>query len=91
VRLILAAVFTALTDIRWSYITEVRDGRCVACGSAKIFGIQMDDAAVIDLAADGSIARFQPHQRPWLALTLIALRTLPMMIRRPAVVYRALT
>lgn len=45
---------------------------------------------VLELAADGRIARIRPHLRPWLALTLLALKLGPKVGRHPGVVRRAL-
>jgi hypothetical protein len=45
---------------------------------------------VFELDDDGRIARIRPHLRPWLALTVLALRLGPTIARRPGVVWRAL-
>ena len=50
----------------------------------------MTDAAVLELAPDGRIRRISPHLRPWLAVTLFALKMAVKVGRRPGVVLRAL-
>jgi hypothetical protein len=86
---LLGAVYGALDGLRWHQ--EVGDGQTrVVMGEARILGASVTDAMVFELAPDGRIARIRPHLRPWLALTLFALRLLPVVVRRPGLAVRAL-
>jgi hypothetical protein len=89
VHLLLEAVYRGLTDLRWD--REMGDGRTrVAVSRGKIGGVTIDDAMVFELDDDGRIVRIRPHLRPWLALTVLALRLGPTIARRPGAVWRAL-
>jgi ketosteroid isomerase-like protein len=89
VHLLLDAVYRGLTGLRWD--REMGDDRArVAVSRGKIGGVTIDDAMVFELDDDGRIARIRPHLRPWLALTVLALRLGPAIARRPGVVWRAL-
>lgn len=89
VRVLLGAVYRTLRGLRWS--AEVGDGEHrVLVGEARIAGLRMTDAMVLELGADGRIARIGPHLRPWLALSLFALLLGPKVARHPAIVRRAL-
>jgi hypothetical protein len=89
VRILFAAVYGSLAGLRWH--EEIGDaGRRVIVGEARIAGVRLTDAMVFDLTGDGRIRRIRPHLRPWLALTLLALRLLPRMARHPGVLLRAL-
>ena len=86
---LLAAVYGGLTGLRWR--EEVGDGALrVVIGDAKIGPIKLGDAMVFQLAEDGRIRRIRPHLRPWLALTLVALKLGTKLGRHPGVVWRAL-
>lgn len=89
VRVLLSAVYSSLTALRWSQ--EAGDGAVrVILGDARVGPLRLGDAMVVELAADGRIRRISPHLRPWLALTLLALRLGPKVARHPGVVARAL-
>ncbi|WP_194814657.1 nuclear transport factor 2 family protein [Nocardia sp. XZ_19_385] len=88
-RILLTAVYSALSDSSWEAPIGTGDRR-VVIGHAKIGPVQLTDAMIIDLDADGRIRRFGPHLRPWLALTLVAVRLLPTMLRHPAVMRRSM-
>lgn len=89
VKLLLEGVYGALKDLRWT--DTLGDGeRRVIFGEAKLLGVRLTDAMVLDLAADGRIRRIGPHLRPWLALTLFAVVLGPKIGIRPGVVRRAL-
>jgi len=89
VRILLTAVYGSLAGLRWT--ETVGDGeRRVTVGEARILGVGMTDAMVLDLGPDGRIRRIAPHLRPWLALTLFALVLGPKVARHPALVLRAL-
>jgi hypothetical protein len=89
VRVLLAAVYGTLKDLRWYDGTRDRE-RQVLIADAKVGPLTMTDAMVFDLAEDGRIKRMRPHLRPWLALTLFAMLLAPKVGRRPGVVRRAL-
>jgi hypothetical protein len=88
-RILLTAVYGSIHDLRWH--SEVGDGSLrVVVGEARVGPVRLTDAMVFDLAEDGRIRRITPHLRPWLALTLFALRVGPLVARRPGVAWRAL-
>ena len=89
VRILLAAVYGTLRDVRWTD-TVGEGGRRIALGDARIGPVRMTDAMVFDLAADGRIRRIGPHLRPWLALTLFAAALGPQIARHPGVVRRSI-
>jgi hypothetical protein len=89
VRVLLAAVYGSLRDLRWTRTLGEADQR-VALGETRIGPVRMSDAMVFDLAPDGGIRRISPHLRPWLALTLFALVLVPQVSRRPGMIWRAL-
>lgn len=86
---LLTAVYGTLRDLRWTSTIGDGDQR-VLYGEARVLGVRMTDAMVLDLAPDGQIRRIAPHLRPWLALTLFALLLGPKVGRHPGVVRRAL-
>lgn len=89
VGLLVRAVYTSLRDLRWT--DALGDGeRRVIVGEAKLLGVRLTDAMVLDLAPDGRIRRIGPHIRPWLALSLFAVVLGPKIGIRPAVVLRAM-
>lgn len=88
-RVILSAAFGGLTGLHFYEI--VGDDRTrVALSDARIVGIAISDAMVVELDEAGQIRRIRPHLRPWLALTILALTLGPKLARHPAVVRRAL-
>lgn len=88
-RILLAAVYGSINGLRWSQ--EVGEGTVrVVTGDAAIGRFRLGDAMVVELAEDGSIRRIRPYLRPWLALTLLALKLGPKIARHPGVVVRAL-
>jgi len=88
-RVLLSAVYGSLRGLHWD--EELADGTThVLVGAGKIGPVTLGDAMVFDLADDGRIRRIRPHLRPWLALTIFALKLGPKVIRRPGVVWRAL-
>jgi ketosteroid isomerase-like protein len=89
VRVLLAAVYGSLRDLRWTRTLGEGDHR-VALGHTRIGPVRMTDAMVFELAPDGRIRRISPHLRPWLALTLFALILGPKVARRPGMIRRAL-
>jgi hypothetical protein len=88
-RILLAAVYSTVRDLRWH--EQVSDGASrVVIGSFRIGPFRASDAMAFDLAEDGRIRRIRPHLRPWLATTLFALLLGPQVARHPGVVRRAL-
>jgi hypothetical protein len=88
-RVLLAAVFASIGDLRWR--EETGDERLrVVVGEAAIGPLSLGEALVLDLADDGRIRRIRPYVRPWPALTLLALKLGPRVGRHPGVVWRAL-
>lgn len=88
-RVLITAVYGSMTGLRWRQ--EVGDDSvCVITGDSAVGPLTLGDAMVLELAADGRIARIRPHLRPWLALTLLALKLGPKAGRHPGVVRRAL-
>jgi hypothetical protein len=88
-RVLLGAVYGGLTDLRWQEV--VGDGSTrVAVSEARIAGLRITDAMVVELDGDGLIRRLRPHLRPWLAITLFALLLGPKIARHPGVLRRAL-
>ncbi len=68
-RILLGAVYGALTGLRWT--EEIGTGAVRAIiGEGKVGPLRLSDAMILELAADGQIARVRPHLRPWLATTL---------------------
>lgn len=89
VRVLLAAVYGSLRDLRWTRTLGEGDHR-VALGRTRIGPVRMTDAMVFELASDGHIRRISPHLRPWLALTIFALVLGPRVAGRPGMIWRAL-
>ncbi len=88
-RILLTAVFASMTRLRWR--EEIGDGTVrVVIGDAAVGPLELGDAMVCELAEDGRIRRIRPHLRPWLAVTLFALKIGPRIARHPALVRRAL-
>lgn len=88
-RILLTAVYGGLSDLRWQDV--VGDGSTwVAVSEARIAGVTITDAMVLELDESGLIRRIRPHLRPWLAITLFAMLLGPKVARHPGVVRRAL-
>ena len=88
-RVLLGAVYGRLSNLIWREV--VGDGSTrVAVSDARIAGVTITDAMVIELDDSGLIVRIRPHLRPWLAITLFALLLGPKIARHPGVLRRAL-
>jgi hypothetical protein len=88
-RVLLAAVYGGLSDLTWREV--IGDGSTrVAVSDARIAGVTITDAMVLELDDAGLIVRIRPHLRPWLAITLFALLLGPKIARHPGVLRRAL-
>jgi hypothetical protein len=57
---------------------------------ARIAGVTITDAMVLELDDAGLIVRIRPHLKPWPAITLFALLLGPKIARHPGVLRRAL-
>jgi SnoaL-like domain len=88
-RVLLGAVYGGLSNLVWREIIGEGATR-VAVSDARIAGVTITDAMVLELDDNGQIVRIRPHLRPWLAITLFALLLGPKMGRHPAVLRRAL-
>jgi len=88
-RVLATAVYGSMTGLRWR--KEVGDDTVrVVIGDAKVGPLNIGDAMVFELAADGRIKRIRPHLRPWLALTLLAVKLGPKLAGHPRLIRRAL-
>jgi hypothetical protein len=88
-RVLLAAVYGGLKELTWQEVIGEGSTR-VAVSTARVAGVTITDAMVLDLDEAGLIMRIRPHLRPWLAITLFALLLGPKIARHPGVVRRAL-
>lgn len=88
IRVVMEAVYTTVHDLKWSEGFG-EDHRVLMIGEAKVGPFRIGDAAIIELAEDGSIRRIWPHLRPWLATTLFTLRVLLKVSKHPGVVRRS--
>ncbi len=89
-RVLLGAVYGALGEVRWG--DELGDGRLrVVLGESTVGPVKLGDAMVLELAEDGRIRQIRPYLRPWLALTLLALKLGPKLARHPGILRRALS
>jgi SnoaL-like domain len=87
-RLLFAAVYGSLSDLRWS--DAIMDGdRGFMIAKARVGPFKIDDAMVVELDPDGRIKRLRPHLRPWLASTWFALAVGAKVARHPGVLWRA--
>ena len=70
----------ALSNLIWHEV--IGDGSTrVAVSDARIAGVTITDAMVLELDDAGLIVRIRPHLRPWLAITLFALLLGPKIAR----------
>jgi SnoaL-like protein len=88
-RVLLGAAFGSLRGLRWQHF--VGDGSVrVAVSEARVAGVRISDAMVVELDDAGQLRRIRPHLRPWLALTMLAMALGPKLARHPGVIRRAL-
>jgi hypothetical protein len=88
-RVLLTGVYGSMSGLNWT--KQIGDASTrVAISEARVNGVPIDDAMVFDLADDGRIRRIRPHLRPWLGITLFALKLGPKIARHPGIVWRAL-
>jgi hypothetical protein len=88
-RVLLGAVYGGMSDLVWREVIGEGATR-VAVSDARIAGVTITDAMVLDLDDGGLIVRIRPHLKPWLAITLFALLLGPKIARHPGVLRRAL-
>jgi hypothetical protein len=87
-RVLMEAVYSTIHDLRWGERLG-DEHKVVVIGEAKVGPFRIGDAAVIELAEDGSIRRIRPYLRPWLATTFFALRVLVNVARHPGLLRRS--
>jgi SnoaL-like domain len=88
-RVLLGAVYGGLSGLTWREVIGEGATR-VAVSDARIAGVTITDAMVLEIDDAGLIVRIRPHLRPWLAITLFALLLGPKIARHPGVLRRAL-
>lgn len=88
-RVLLGAVYGALNELTWQEVIGEGSTR-VAVSTARVAGVTITDAMVLDVDDAGLITRIRPHLRPWLAITLFALLLGPKIVRHPGALRRAL-
>ncbi|MEM6110273.1 nuclear transport factor 2 family protein [Mycobacterium sp. 050272] len=88
-RVLLGAAFGSLRDLRWREFAG-KDQLHVAVSEARVAGLGINDAMVIELDDDGRIRRIRPHLRPWAPLTVFALQLGLKLARHPGLIRRAL-
>jgi hypothetical protein len=88
-RVLLTAVYGAVNGLRWRH--EVGDATLrVVIGDGNVGPLTLGDAMVLELAPDGRIQQIRPYLRPWLALTLLAIKLDPKVARHPGLLRRAM-
>ena len=88
-RVLLGAVYGGLSNLVWREVIGEGTTR-VAVSDARIAGVGITDAMLLELDDDDMIVRIRPHLRPLLAILLFALLLGPKMARHPGVMRRAL-
>ena len=86
---VLTQVHRLLHGLRWVPLPGTGPQRA-AYAEARIAGLRLTDAMLLDLDAEGRITRVRPHLRPWSALTVFAALLGPRVLARPRAVTRAL-
>jgi hypothetical protein len=89
VGILVAGVYNNLKGLRWTDALGAGERR-VLVGEARLLGVRLTDAMVLDLSSDGRIRRIDPHLRPWLALSLFAVILGPKLVLHPGAIRRAL-
>ncbi len=89
IEILATAVYGTLR--RFSWTEQVGEGSTrVLIGEGRIGPVRIGDAMVFELDDEGRIRRIRPHLRPWLALTVFALKLGPKLTRHPGILWRAL-
>ncbi|MET9024437.1 nuclear transport factor 2 family protein [Nocardia sp. NPDC004168] len=87
-RVLLSAAYGSLTGLRWT--EEIGDGaRRVLLAEAGIGPFRLTEALVLRLDDQGRIRTLQPHLRPWLTLTYLAVRLALGLSKHPGLMRRA--
>jgi hypothetical protein len=89
-RILLTAVYGSLKGWRWRERLADEGATRVILGDGKIGPVKLGDAMVLELAEDGRIQRVRPYLRPWLGLTVFAIKIGPKVALHPGLVLRAL-
>jgi hypothetical protein len=89
-RILLTAVYGTLKGWRWHERMSGEGSTRVVLGAGRIGPVKLGDAMVLELAEDGRIKRVRPYLRPWLGLTVFAMRIGPKVALHPGLVLRAL-
>ncbi len=76
-------------DLLWRIRVSNGD-TTVALAEARLGGVRVEDAMLIEQNADGRIRRITPHVRPWLGLTVSAFVLGPKLMRHPGLIRRAM-
>ncbi len=88
-KVLLQVLYSTIKGLKWE--TRIGNGGVqLAMGSGQVGPLSIGDAMVFELAADGRIQRIRPHLRPWLAVTLLAMRLVAKLSSHPGVILRAL-
>ncbi|MEV6559242.1 nuclear transport factor 2 family protein [Nocardia sp. NPDC051756] len=88
-RILLTAAYGGLSELRWT--EQIGDGtRRVLLAEAAVGPFRLTEALVLELADDGRIRTLNPHLRPWLTLTALAVWLAPRLFRHPGVLRRAM-
>lgn len=87
-RVLLDAIYSSIDDLHWTE-EAVGDHIRVVLGAGRVGPLHLSDAMVFELNGDGTIHRTRPHLRPWLAVTVLALRLGAKLARHPGVLIRA--
>jgi hypothetical protein len=87
-RVLLSAVYSSITGLRW--YEEVGNDRVrVILGNGRVGPLKLGDAMVLEVSEDELIRRIRPHLRPWLALTLLAMKLGLRLAPHPGLLWRA--
>ncbi|MEU0539890.1 nuclear transport factor 2 family protein [Nocardia sp. NPDC005978] len=89
-RVLFSILLPELTGFTWRHVVR-GDRTAVAIAEARVLGVRIGDAMLIELDTHGRIQRLTPHIRPWLGLTLLAIALLPKLVRQLPVVRRAMS
>ncbi|MFB8274909.1 nuclear transport factor 2 family protein [Nocardia colli] len=88
-RILLTTAYGGLANLRWT--EQIGDGRRrVLLAEANVGPFRLTEALVLELAEDGRIRGLNPHLRPWLTLTALAVWLAPGLLRHPGVLRRAM-